>query len=1318
MEGRQYEVYVKHASIHSASRRQLVQQEEYQARLLKGAGSENPAVKWNQPAAAPITTPILHNIELSLILAPALYTGESLACGAAVELNLTSDLSLDVGLHQVALCRDLAVAFAATTSNGPVPRPRGGLRRRHQQVSVVTTSLLQLTLTPAVPWTWGSSSLGVAIAAATSNSLGVAFAAATSKIEIPPKESELSVCRYEKMVSSLLRSPNIEEAQDATKTAGNTEATDSGVDTAASSRRGDFALRKSASFTADELDPADYLEVFVTMGAVDAAVYAFDDGASHVLRPPEPEPRAEPRAAEVPHVRKDGGTIPLFHVTLQQPNMYYWKKKTQKTLQLSLFNMAVALGSRSWKLELISTARGAADPETDIPPAVATLTASPGSTAISRASNPLASRGTMRLDIERPVTLHVSEDRLRRLRAIGQVISKNLCESEVSYSLVQDAESDEPWAYRIRNFMTSQSIESITVTTTQLSCVGADAAAGCERVSLQATLERHPARLVARAGARVLVAAGPASEPRRLLLHPLLLGTELVSTWEPWRRRDDGTYPKDPSLRVLVELDRVTLDMRPEDVALAWRLTRLVQGVLKEGDEDWKPVSTPSVASTDLLSQEREQQRRPEPPSTPSNDELGAHYYKDDLRSGAFKIVSGSQPPMPYQVVLGATTVSWRYPNPRAVTRVVAYPLPQQEKELPCVLEQHCPMLNEWLPVSRFRLPIAEPREIDLFLPPPDARFAEMWRFRAVDSETEEEPPPFEFNPERFEPRGASALKLSESPRPRPVSTSTAEQLSSAVRVDSYFAPALLPTARAAVRFTSLEAYAHNTLPKLTSESSAQEGYYVSKPLMKSHRVLSLSAADTCVHVQGNPAAGLLVAATADISSDILECATGTLEPLLLPTRVQVAASRGAGPARVRARAGVLRARVDVMRTRTVRSLVKDWTEMVKEMSSEPNQPRHPSDLPRRSSDTPPRRASYLAPPLAAALDGRVCLWIHNSCAVPLRVTQEDTEQIVPIGPGVSLAYRWRNPSAPKTLRFALVSPSTDWQWSNERIPFTPGTYTARLPGARAPLHVRVDSRGMLLAGSLVLANVLRHAMLFKIVSRTGGAAGGWQALCSGELEPLSVGRSVLCDQAAEMAIKIKFLNQGAGWSGDIPLKECPKENVPWLVKVPSAGEVPFTCVWCRVSRTRDTRVVASLWPLYLLTSHLPLDTNVLIKSDTSCPGAQPASDAPPPMVQSVGGRGGTAHLQAPGTTSAKHSLTFQYKDIETPVTADPIPLHYGVTTVSVFDSRPAPVPAEQLLEQIERWLNTSRPEPPWPYSIVTRHWPGEWTSSLLQPRS
>lgn len=33
------------------------------------------------------------------------------------------------------------------------------------------------------------------------------------------------------------------------------------------------------------------------------------------------------------------------------------------------------------------------------------------------------------------------------------------------------------------------------------------------------------------------------------------------------------------------------------------------------------------------------------------------------------------------------------------------------------------------------------------------------------------------------------------------------------------------------------------------------------------------------------------------------------------------------------------------------------------------------------------------------------------------------------------------------------------------------------------------------------------------------------------------------------MFYRVKFATQEMGWSGDIPLKECRKENVPWLVK-------------------------------------------------------------------------------------------------------------------------------------------------------------------------
>lgn len=46
------------------------------------------------------------------------------------------------------------------------------------------------------------------------------------------------------------------------------------------------------------------------------------------------------------------------------------------------------------------------------------------------------------------------------------------------------------------------------------------------------------------------------------------------------------------------------------------------------------------------------------------------------FRSGAFKIITGGQLPMAYQVTLHKNSVSWRYPHPRAITRLIAFPLP------------------------------------------------------------------------------------------------------------------------------------------------------------------------------------------------------------------------------------------------------------------------------------------------------------------------------------------------------------------------------------------------------------------------------------------------------------------------------------------------------------------------------------------------------------------------------------------------------------------------------------------------------------------
>ncbi|KAI8430531.1 hypothetical protein MSG28_000768 [Choristoneura fumiferana] len=249
----------------------------------------------------------------------------------------------------------------------------------------------------------------------------------------------------------------------------------------------------------------------------------------------------------------------------------------------------------------------------------------------------------------------------------------------------------------------------------------------------------------------------------------------------------------------------------------------------------------------------------------------------------------------------------------------------------------------------------------------------------------------------------------------------------------------------------------------------------------------------------------------------------------------------------------------------------------------------------------------------------------------------------------------------------------------------------AATPGGGVYLHARVATVGarrqLLLAGRLVLANALRRSLLYKVRARCADAK-AWRSVCSGELDPESVGRSVLCGADCEMVLKIKFASQDTGWSGDIPLKECPKENVPWLVKVPSGGETTYVSVWCRVVRARsDGRVLAAVWPLYVLYSHLPLDTDVLVTTETELSAVElpPPAERPPPLVQATPGRGACTHLLAPGTTAARHQLSFQYKlkDIECPVTREAIPLHYGVTDTSVFDKRAPVNNIDEVIEDI-----------------------------------
>ncbi|KAJ8737284.1 hypothetical protein PYW07_000555 [Mythimna separata] len=1355
LEGRQYEILVSSVSVQSSQYQDILRAEPSATESKKGTTSENPALKWTQKAVNPDMTPILYPMELSCIFAPPLYANGALTCGPAIEINLVSDCSLDFSIAQLVLLRGLAGVFLEATGD-----PR--FLDENIEIEVVD----QYGTCPYANYIMTDQN---------SPSDTTLF----ENVVAEPKTPSAHVQEFGRMAS------------------------DSGVESVSSKTKvsvEDVSFRKSLSVIFRETpDASNFLEVFITMGVIDLSLRVSDDGSEEVasLRPPKEHfenlvkhekkmapmellagttkgedilRRTAPHSPttsrsrsltelvreadggctnlELPAVKLPaGGDVQLLRITLFQPNVYFWRRKTKKTLQLSLFNLWVGLGEKdrpcSWNVVLLSTAKGMPDPVTDIKPALATFKMITPMNTSGSSTTSTTGHGTIRLDVERPMQLDVSTDKLLRCMAIMYLLDKNLSRP----SLIT-CEEERPFLFKLKNTLVNESIELITITTGQISVCGSEGVVGWDSSSLQVNASARPERLTARGLVTALmVAAGPPGDRRQVVLQPLILGMEGDAFWEAWRRAEGGTTAHAPSVDVSVELDDINIDLRPEDLAA---LNRLKKSGKELAEKQWMIAGPPTKKVSTFKISERPKPKKPKveeilnPQFQPSSQDSsfydvdGAdHYYKDDLRSGAFKILHGGQLPMAYQVMLSGDTVSWRYPHPRAITRIVAFPLPGQDKEIECVLELHNGMLGQWEPHTYFKLPVGEPRELSLYVEPPETVFAVLWRFRAcVDPEPQ--PAPYAFHMRKFLPRQDVLMpdESHETQSGKASSDVTAEQLSGVLRVDSYFAPRLLPRTKALVRVSNLHIHLHNSLPAFTSNTVFLEGYYVSKALIKTHRVLTLAASKTTAHAMLGSPAGKLIVVDANLSSDIMDCTTGTMEEIVEEFRVQSGLSMKESLLTAHCRmitAEILMA-MHVPRLKTLQALAADWSTAYEQHMLESS----PSNV--KLVDSFNKTRMEVAKQTAQALEGRVALWVHNSCASTMRMGQAETDEVVPLGPGTWLAYRWRIPTAPKAVHFCLAGPTTDWKWSPS-VPFLAGVHRLRIdtpdmengklwPGGSF-LHVKVEetgaSRNMLLSGRLVLGNMLRTTIMYKVRAH-GADSPQWHTISSGEMPAETVGLSVVCGKNCEMVLKIKFRAQSTSWSGDIPLKECPKENVPWLVKVPTE-DAQFVSVWCRVVRGRtDGRILATMWPLYVLHSHLPLDTDVQITTESLTPlevkdkklqSPQPVQPPPAPIHQVTPGRGTCTHLQAPGTTSARHTLSFQYKDIESPVTREAVPMHYGVTEKSVFDKRTPVCNIEDVIAEIMQWVKRSGSlaDNAWPYSVVQKHWQGEWKPSTLQPR-
>ncbi|XP_041987845.1 vacuolar protein sorting-associated protein 13B isoform X2 [Aricia agestis] len=1299
-DGRQYEILIKNLAVRTARFSQLADYEAFEAEISKSTSGENPALKWSQSVAQPVITPVLHSLDVSCVIAPAVYANDVIQFGPAFELNLISDCAIELSIDRLELARYVAACFQKANR-------RSSWVGHGDEDKCGYASLLQC-------------------------------------YETSEEHAENDETFTEEGIKIVEEEKNLPYT-----------GADSGVETVASNStcgtEGVPHKKIVAIPKKDTIDNvSDYMELLVTMGAIELSLYVIDNGSPEVkaLRPPpevyeamsEPVIRVAPTVVEsvsksniemeesssssgtasegsrnedvmdkdkmeppnvIQYARKTEGNLALIHITLQQPNLYFWQRKHQRTLQLSLFNAWIGLGAGQqegdWNIPLITTAKGSPDPVTDIPPALVML-------KIEQSPRPFLgkqnSRGRVQLDIDRPVLIQVSTDRLKRLQGIKALIDGEHHDHEFS----EEVNNNAPVLDIIRHSFVNHSIESITVQTSQISVCGREGAMGWDSAKLQLAVGSRPERVISRIlVSSLIVSAGSIKDRRHVVLQPLMIGGSLQATWDSWRRTESDFAVHEPTICAGLDLDRIVLNLRPMDLDVLARLTNILNDVKNDKMESSTPKSPSSNGSTPEFFRRFYR--------NDNTDSSGDQFYKDDLRSGAFKLVSGQQLPMAYQATLHEGTVAWRYPHPRAITRVVAFPIPGHDEEIECALELYCPLLSRWESQMHFKLPVSEAREIKINVTP-NPVFATTWRVRAC-SNCQETLQPFEFDFKRFIPKSdpLSPDLPTISDYGHKSCEVTAEQLSGVLRIDSYFATRLLPSAHVAVRFAEFEVNAYNNLPKLSREAKTIEGYHMTRPLMRNHRVLSVAMRDMAAHALLGRISRLVF--NSKILSDVVDMATGTMEPFVEQFRLQATIVLTHDP-QVRVRAGDTKVYVHVPRVRTLLSLAEDWSEGVRKYQQMTSQVSPPlEDVDKMAS--------------VETLEGRIALWIHNTCSVPLRIGQQDTDEVVPLGSGTTLAYRWRTPSQPRKMRFSLIGPAAEFVWSSS-ILFTAGSCRVKLEESdKSPgvyLYVTVKESGgrrdMYLSGRLLLANMLRHDLQYKVRTRSADRT-AWPTISSGDLPAESIGRSVLCTENCEAVLKLKFSYLDSCWSGDIPIKECRKENVPWLVKVPNVCELAYTSVWCRVVRARsDGRIVACIWPFYVLRSYLPLDAEVTITTESGISQELPVGQSRVPATsQTVAGRGAIIHLDTPGTTSAHHVLTLQYKDFDSPITPEAIQLHYGVTDTSVFD-KPTPTSCiENIVQALHDWLarSSERAHSMWPYSTVTKHWPHEWESALLQPR-
>ncbi|XP_012268331.2 intermembrane lipid transfer protein VPS13B isoform X1 [Athalia rosae] len=933
---------------------------------------------------------------------------------------------------------------------------------------------------------------------------------------------------------------------------------------------------------------------------------------------------------------------PLLYIMIDQPNIYISQQTLSQKLQVTCFDVTIALGNEQKKHStpipspadfnvcLMETKNGDPHIDTGIPPSFVTV----------KCNWQLTKNPHYSVIIGRPTKIHCSISRLNHIESTKNKLIACYSDGTIaklpSYS---PRESNHPMEQPSpRTLHNKYNIPDLNISTKQI-VLSINTDSGSEiLISLSALTGNtstaiRPERIYQNVSLDSLIISVVLHGNIKVLLNPWCCNITLYLLWEPWQ--DVDTVPQ---IQIQADSESLYLDIGPEQMKI---MSTVIQDC--------------QIIATSFNQPPTEEGQTQVKRAVTSNSD---QHYKDDLKAGAFQFIDGNgdELPFPYQVIFltcPQQAMAWRYPQPRALTKLHVSPVPfkasvnesECEERVPCSIEYWSESHSAFQHYANFYLSETDSYRLDFPDKTPARAVACIWRvvLRPTKSQTH-----------------ANTLV-------------SARVLAACLRIDSYFNSTIVPNLQAALNIGTIHVAFYNCVNSSSYSRlpAPLQNFTLDSYIPTTQCYLNFEHKKAIVVLNRWADNSVMVDIGGIVSIRVLDYGLLNMHEVLDPLEGKVQLS--------------IADRIDL-------SVVCN-----------------PFSL--KFGPAVSHTLAVSAHLWAIAFDSEnknvVVLTryvIANDSNIPIRFGQSGTEDNTILQSRQCHFYFWRSVNN-QLLRIAIEDNS--WAWSQAFAVNKNGIQVIDF-GNNASKNITIfvnitslsaTQKLITFSGQLVITNQMVDNFEMKLVKYE--AANEATIIPSKNVHIIkgkSQPASTVLENTQNMAMRLRFASlTNLSWTGDIPLQPNMKCSQPWLVKVPLQERGQFLSIWVRIILQvihGRTKILAVLSPLYMIRSYLPVPAKVQMET----PSLKVSLSA------NVNGSGERQQLYCPGTFEHFHQLTFQ---LESGISASNpyVPLSYSSVDQRKFFRRPEKEDIETILKELE----IIKDEPQWPFQSDDVP---EWTSA------